>query len=104
MKNATPPYILTAEKILLCTYFVLIVMSWISFLNPSLYEEYFYISTLHNTLMNIGGFLFFLFLTLIVLHILNVFKTDKKILFISIFLICCNLFLIYLQITKQGDS
>lgn len=79
MKKDKSLYILTTTKILLFSYFMLVVMSWISFLTPVFYEEYFYNAKLHNPLMGIGGFLFFLFLVLIILHISNIYRTNNKI-------------------------
>ena len=90
--------------IIFFAYLIIIINLWIQQLAPIFYNKYFVnlnITTLYNI---IGVYILFGILILILLHVTNIFRLEKKIFWVIFFLFLSNLLLVYLELREQGDS
>lgn len=91
-------------RLIFFIYFIININLWAQQLTPIVFDKYFSklnITTLYN---NIGLYVFLSVVLLLILHITNIFKIEKKIFWFILILFLTNLLLMYLEIKKQGDT
>ena len=91
-------------RIITSFYVIINIDSWIQVIVPAFFSKYIYQLGMYNIYNAIGGWLLLLITLILIFHITNIYKIEKKIFWIILLFFLGNLFLMYLEIKSQGGS
>lgn len=92
------------SRIVLLVYILINIDFWIHVLLPTFYDKYYSKLCIYEVYNVIGVWLLFVVISLIILHINQTIKIDRKVFWIMLIVFLLNLILMYLEIKKHGDS
>lgn len=93
-----------SSRIILIIYALINIDAWVIKLFPNFYENIFsqlHIYTLYNF---IGFYIFFAIVVMIILKTFRLIFIEKIVFWLAVLFLISNLFLMYLEINKQGDT
>ena len=91
-------------RIVLLLYAIINFNAWVQVLVPKFYNIYFSKLGIYEIYNFLGGWLLLVVIGLIILHITNIFRVEKKVFWILVILFLLNLLIMYLEVRRHGDS
>ena len=89
------------SRIVLLIYTIINIDIWLQVLFPHFYNDYFSKLCVYEVYDIIGGWLLFIVIALIILHITHILRIEKKVFWIMLIVFLFNLVLMYLEIRKN---